>query len=92
MIKNKKKFTAKKKLNFLLIKTYNLPIPNPPQRTSKLQKKLSAHKREHPALQKVKFLSFLWYLVGHFCPPGSGSGFRIQIRILNKDLDLDLLT
>ncbi len=29
----------------------------------------------------MKFLNFLSTFVGHFCPPGSGSGFRI--RILN---------
>jgi hypothetical protein len=44
---------------------------------SKLQKKPSALKREHPALQNMKYLIF----VDHFCPPGSGSGFRIRIQI-----------
>jgi hypothetical protein len=48
--------------------------------TSKLQKKPSALKREHPALQNMKFLNFST-LVGHFCPPRSGFGFRIRIRI-----------
>jgi hypothetical protein len=38
---------------------------------SKLQEKPSALKREHTALQSLKFLPFF---VGHFCPPGSGSG------------------
>jgi hypothetical protein len=33
-----------------LIKNYYLPIPRPPFRTSKLQKKPSALKREHQAL------------------------------------------
>ncbi len=28
--------------------------------------------REHPALQKIKYINF-FYFVGHFCPPGSGS-------------------
>jgi hypothetical protein len=36
---------------------------------SKLQEKPSALKREHPALQKMKFLYFFMF-VGHFCPPG----------------------
>jgi hypothetical protein len=53
------------------IATY-LPIPWPPYRTSKLQEKPSALKREHPALQNMKFLNFFIFL-GHFCPPGSGS-------------------
>jgi hypothetical protein len=64
MTENWKKFTAVKKNNFL-IKNYHLPIPRPPKRTSKLQKKPSALKREHPALQKMKFLNFfllLWVI------------------------------
>jgi len=40
---------------------------------SKLLKKPSAVKREHPALKNMKFLIFSIF-VGHFCPPGSGSG------------------
>jgi hypothetical protein len=42
-------------------------------RISKLQKKPSALKREHPALQNMKFLNFFPIFVVHFCPPGSGS-------------------
>ncbi len=38
---------------------YNLPIPWHPERTSKLQKKPSAFKRDHPAIQNIKFLTFL---------------------------------
>jgi hypothetical protein len=34
------------------IKNYNLPIPRPPLRNSKLYKKASALKRENPALPK----------------------------------------
>jgi hypothetical protein len=34
-----------KKIIFFLIKNYNLPIPRPPQRTSKLQEKPSDLKR-----------------------------------------------
>jgi hypothetical protein len=40
---------------------------------SKLQKKPSALKREHTALQNMKFQKKILFL-GHFCPPGSGSG------------------
>jgi hypothetical protein len=32
------KIYSKKKLNFFWIKNYNLPIPRPPERTSKIQK------------------------------------------------------
>ncbi len=35
----------------------------------------SALKREHSALQNMKFHKFFLFL-GHFCPPGSGSGIH----------------
>jgi hypothetical protein len=44
---------------------------------SKLQKKPAAHKRGHPTLQNMNLNSTF---VGHFCPPGSGFGFRIRIH------------
>jgi hypothetical protein len=65
-------------LKKIWIKNYNLPIPRPPYRTSKLQKKPSALKRGHPTLQNMNFKKNSTF-VGHFCPPGSGSGFRIRI-------------
>jgi hypothetical protein len=58
----RKNVTAEKKLNFSWIKNYNLPIPGPTLMTSKLQKKPSALKREHPALQNMKFLNFILLL------------------------------
>ncbi len=48
-----------------------LLFQRPPQRTSQLQEKPSAHKREHPALQNMDFFPSIF--TGHFCPPGSGS-------------------
>jgi hypothetical protein len=87
LTKNLKKFTAKKKSNFCFIKTYNLPIPRPLLRMSKLQKKPSALKREHPALQNMKFLHFfllLWVIFALLDPDseyGSGSTDLIQLRI-----------
>ncbi len=73
-------------------------------RMSKLQNKPSALKREHPALQKIKFLiffcffllviflkiffgGFIYFFPRTFYPPrsGSGSGFRIRIRIQWSD-------
>ncbi len=48
---------------------------------SKLQEKLSALKREHPALQKIKFINFFLFLWIIFALLGSGS---------NPDPDLDL--
>jgi hypothetical protein len=49
------KFTVKKK-NWT--KNYNLSIPMPPKLTSKLHKKPSVLKREHPALKIMRFLNF----------------------------------
>jgi hypothetical protein len=61
------------------IKNYNLPIPRPRERTSKLQKNPSALKREHPALQNMKFLNFfllLWEIFALLDPyPDSESGY-----------------
>ncbi len=52
---------------------------------SKSQKKSQTLKREHPALQNMKFLIF-FYFCGSFCPPGSGFGFWIRIRIHWPDI------
>jgi hypothetical protein len=59
MATNKQKITAKKIFYIVLIKNCNLLIPRPPERTSRLQEKPSALKREHPAIQNMKFVSFL---------------------------------
>jgi len=59
--KTKKNYSWKKILIFFI--NYNLPIPRPPYRTSKLQKKPSALKREHPALINMKFFNFFFILV-----------------------------
>jgi hypothetical protein len=40
-----------KKFNFFVSNTTILRIPRPPKRTSKLQEKPAALKREHPALK-----------------------------------------
>jgi hypothetical protein len=50
------------------------------------RRRRSALKREHPALQKRKFINIFSIFVGNFCPPGSGSGLRIRIRIRVKGL------
>jgi hypothetical protein len=59
MTQNWKKCTAKK---IFFIKNYNLPIPRPPERMFKLQRKPSVLKRKHAALQNMKFLNFLWII------------------------------
>jgi hypothetical protein len=68
------------------IKNSNLLFPRPPQRTSNLQEKPSALKREHPTLQKRKFIHFfLFLLVGFICRATIFHG-EIQIkRRLNPD-------
>jgi hypothetical protein len=55
--KTKEKYTAKK-----ILSPCNLLIPRPPLKTSKLQEKPSTLKREHPALQKMKFINFFLFL------------------------------
>jgi hypothetical protein len=43
-------------------KFYSLFLPRPPKRMPKLQEKPTALKREHPALQNMKFLYFYLFL------------------------------
>jgi hypothetical protein len=47
----------------------------------KLQEKTSALKKEHPALPKMKFITFFCYVCGSFLPSW------IRIRIANLDAD-----
>ncbi len=70
-----------KNFNFFFIENYSLPIPRFPERTFKLQKS-SALKREHPAHQNMKIFIFVSIFVGHFCPPGSESGFYTLVFTL----------
>jgi hypothetical protein len=72
---------------FFSFSNYNFPIPWPPERTSNLQKKPAALKREYPALQNMKFLTFSTF-VGHFCPSGSGPDTD-SLTWLNLDPDPD---
>jgi hypothetical protein len=51
-----------KKITIFKIKSRNLFIPRTPQRTPKVPEKPSVLKREHPALQSIKFISFLKFL------------------------------
>jgi hypothetical protein len=44
-----------------MIKNCNLLILRPPERTSKLQEKPSALKREHQALKKIKNINFFQF-------------------------------
>ncbi len=70
MTRNCWNFTVEKKLFFdheWRIKKYNIFIPKSPWRTSKLlQEKPSDLKREHPALQNMKFINFSTF-AGHAC-------------------------
>jgi hypothetical protein len=75
MTKNLKKITAEKKIGSKTTSYLSLGL----HRGRQSYKSFSSQ-REHPALQNMKFHN-IFYLVGHFCPPGSGTGFRIRIRI-----------
>ncbi len=61
--KLKKKIQLKKYYLFFVQKLqfYLSQHPRPPLQTSKLQEKPSALKREHPALQKMKFIDSLLF-------------------------------
>ncbi len=82
---------------FLKIKNCNFLIRRPPQRASQLQEKPSAPKREHPAIQKMKFINFflfLWVIYAILEPnqvPDLGTSLypnptRIRIRIHNTGI------
>ncbi len=63
-------------LDFFLNQKLQFTYPQASLKTSNLQDKPSVLKREHPALQKMKFIYF-FYFCGSFCPPGSET-IRIQ--------------
>ncbi len=83
MTKNWKKITAvhffifffDKKLQFIIYLTLGLHKVCPSYRRSLQLSKRPSNTSKH---ELYKFLSTF---VGHFCPPGSGSRFRIRIRI-----------
>ncbi len=50
-----------------------------------LHKVCPSYRRSHPTLQNMNFYKFFSTFVGHFCHLGSGSGFRIRIRIHRPD-------
>jgi hypothetical protein len=70
MTKTKEKNADEK---FFIIKNCNLLM-------SKLQEKTSGLKREHPALQKIKFINY-FFVCGSFLP----SWIRIRGWIANPD-------
>ncbi len=80
MTKNWKKITAEKKLNFFGSKTtIYLALGLHKERLSyRRSLQLSKEAIQH---FKNELLNFYSTSVGHFCPPGSGSRFRIRIRI-----------
>ncbi len=80
MTKNWKKITAEKKFKFFLIKNCNSPIPGLLKYVQVTEEALSSQKRP-PNTSKHELLQTFFYFCGSFCPPGSGSGFRIRIRI-----------
>ncbi len=91
-LKNWKKFTVEKKFNLKKI-ILQFTFPQASKRTSKLQKKPSALRRGHPAVQNMKFLKFFIFFCLFFLLAGriqipipdpdseSGSRYRIWIKI-----------
>jgi hypothetical protein len=78
----KKKYSRKFFLFFFLSKiAIYLSLGLHKGRPSYSRRSLPPSKEKHSALQKNKCIHFLYFFVGHFCPPGTGSGLRIQIRI-----------
>jgi hypothetical protein len=68
-----------KKKFFFFFKNYNLPIPRPPERTSKIQMKPSALKKRTFLYFYIisKHEIFYFFLLSWvICPPGSGSGYE----------------
>jgi hypothetical protein len=73
MTKNLKKITAEKKnLIFFLIKNCNLPVPSI-KYVQVTEEAFSSQKRPSNT-SKHELLQIFSTFVGHFCPPGSGSG------------------
>ncbi len=66
--------------NPIFIKIAVFFIPRPPWRTSKLQEKPLALRREHRAFQNIKITSFSVF-GGHFSSPGSGFSRPKPMRI-----------
>ncbi len=58
-------------------------------RTSKLHKKLSAFKNEHPALHNIKFLSFFSLFVVIFILLGQDPHSQLRIRIQRIKINAD---
>jgi hypothetical protein len=76
MTKNVKKITAESLFFWI---NFKLPIPKPPQGRPSTKEALSYQKRTS-STSKHKIFKFFPAFVGHFCPPGFGSGFRIRIH------------
>ncbi len=69
------KITAEKKFNIFLIKNCKYLSPGLLKGRPSYRRSLQLSKQN---IQHFKLIFF--YFVGHLCPPGSGSGFRIRIR------------
>ncbi len=76
--KTKEKKTAEKFSHLFFDQKLQFTYPKASIKTSKLQEKPSAIKREHPTLQKMKLINF-FYFSGSFSPSW------IRIRIANPD-------
>jgi hypothetical protein len=61
---------------FLIIKNYNLPIPRPPLRTSKLQKKPFSQKRtSSTSKHEISYFFLLLWVIFSLLDPDPDSGY-----------------
>jgi hypothetical protein len=75
---------------YFFIKKCKLLTPSPQLRTSKLQEKPSALKREHPALRNMKFLTFLYFWISFL--PSWPDWIRIQSEYGSETLPLPYIS
>jgi hypothetical protein len=80
----KLKKISEKKYKKIWIKNYNLPYLSLGLQKGRPSYRTLALKREHPALQNMKFQKFSTF-VGCFCPPGSGSTDLIESGSTKRD-------
>ncbi len=67
-------------------------IPRPPYRTSNLQKRPSALPKRTSSTSKHEISKKFSFIVGHFCPPGSGYGSTDLIKSGSAALDHSTVT
>jgi hypothetical protein len=70
-----------KEIKFFFIKNCNLPFLGLHKVYLSYRRSLQLSKEAIQHFKTLTFYTFFSTFEGHFCPPGSGSGFRCRIRI-----------